>query len=226
MPVIGKLYIYMISIIIADVHPVLRQGLKTLFEHESDFIVLGETSDGDEAIRLVRELTPDIIVLDVAIPYTNGPEIIGHIRKEQPETKIVVFTTHMEEIYLFGALKNGVDSYVLQTESVITIIRAIRDAMQGKRYLSPPLVEHAINAYLRSTNMHLQPENPLNKLTPKEWKVARLVAEGHTNSSIAGQMKISSRTVETHRSNLMRKLDLTCQADLVRLAVSCGLLDS
>jgi DNA-binding NarL/FixJ family response regulator len=226
MPGIGKQFIDMISIVIADSHPVLRQGLRTVFEHESDFILLGETSDGDEAIRLVRELTPDVIVLDIAISYTNSLEIIEQIRKEQPETRIVVFTTHSEEVYLIRALKNGADCYVLQTESASTIIRVIRDAMQGKRYLSPLLVEYAINAYLKSTNMQLQSENPLNKLTPKEWKVTRLVAEGHTNTSIASQMKISSRTVETHRSNLMRKLDITCQADLVRLAVSYGLLDS
>lgn len=216
----------MINVVIADDHAIVRQGLRALLEQEPDLAVVGEADDGPAALELVHNLSPDILVLDIAMPSLSGVEVAEKVKRDSAKTKVVILSMYANEAYFLSALRNNVDSYILKSETGITLVQAIREVINGRRYLSPVLTERAINAYVKANSDELDAKMLYERLTPREREVLRLVAEGYTNISVASQLSISQRTVETHRANLMRKLGLTCQADLVRFAVRCGALST
>jgi DNA-binding NarL/FixJ family response regulator len=207
----------MISVVLADDHPMVCRGLRTVVETSKDFQVVGEARDGREAVRLVETLRPTLLILDLAIPGMSGLDVIRHLKRRKQATRIVVFSMHASEAYVLEALRSGADGYVLKDAGTGEIVEAMRRVAAGQRYLCPPLSERAIAAYLEKTAA--APMDPLASLTAREREALRLAAEGKNTREMALRMGISARTAETHRANLMEKLGLHNQTDLVRFAL-------
>jgi two-component system, NarL family, response regulator NreC len=212
-----------VRLVLADDHPIVRKGLKALLEAETEMRVAGEASDGLEAINLVEKIKPDVLLLDIMMPGLNGLDVARHVSQHFPLTRIIVLSMHSNEAYVLDALRNGASGYVLKDASIEELVEAIRQVMAGHRYLCPPLSERAIEEYVkRSKTSEL---DPYKSLTEREREVLHLAAEGNSNAEIAGRLSISIRTVETHRMNLLHKLSLRTQTDLVRFAIQKGLID-
>lgn len=205
------------SIVLADDHQVVRQGLRALLETESDFSVIGDAGDGLTAISLVDRLKPDVLLLDLMMPGLNGQEVTRRVCKLSPTTRTVVLSMHSSEPYVMEALRNGATGYVLKDASCADLIHAVREVMAGRRYLSPPLSERAIDAYREKAKGVAW--GRYDMLTAREREILQLVAEGHTNNEIAKRLGISPRTAETHRTHLMRKLQLRTHTDLIKYAI-------
>lgn len=193
-----------------------------LLEAEPEFKVIGETGDGLEAAEIVEKLKPDVLIVDVMMPGLSGLEVTRRVRKRAPATRVIVLSMYNNEAYVLQALKNGATGYVLKDALSDQILEAVRETVQGRRYLSPPLSDRAIEAYLSAAD--ISTEDSYEGLTPREREVLHLAAEGRTSSEIADRLGISPRTAETHRGNLMRKLDLHSQTDLVRYSVRRGIV--
>jgi DNA-binding NarL/FixJ family response regulator len=211
-----------VTIILADDHHIMRQGLRMLLEAEEDFRVVAEAGDGREATRLAERFTPDILIVDVMMPGLNGLEVTRQVGKRSPHTRVIMLSMYSNEAYVLEALRNGAAGYVLKEASATDLIRAVREVIAGRRYLSPPLSEHAIEAYVQKAQDELL--DPYKTLTTREREVLQLAAEGRTNADIAAALFVSPRTVETHRAHLMHKLGLHSQADLIRYALRRGIL--
>lgn len=210
------------TIVLADDHVVVRQGLRALLEAEPDFAIVGEAADGLEVADLVERLKADVLILDLMLPGLNGLEVTRQVQQRSPQTRIVVLSMYANEAYVLEALRNGAGAYVLKEASAADLVHAIREVMAGRRYLSPPLSESAIELYVQKAKA--APRDPYEALTTREREVLQLAAEGQSNPGIADRLGISVRTVETHRANLMHKLDLRSQTDLVRYALRRGIL--
>lgn len=210
------------TIVLADDHNVVRQGLRALLEGEPDLSIIGEASNGLEAVELAERLRPNVLVVDVMMPGLNGLEVTREVTQRSPLTRVIVLSMHANEAYVLEALKNGAVGYVLKDSCADELVQAVRQARTDRYYLSSPLSERAIASYVqraRKTSM-----DPYDALTTREREVLQLAAEGHTSAEIASRLFISARTVETHRANLMHKLGLTNQIDLVRYALRRGIL--
>lgn len=212
-----------VSILLADDHEIVRKGLRALLEGEIDFQIIGEASDGFETLELVENTAPDILLLDLMMPRLNGLEVARRVQKLNSHTKVIVLSMHKNEAYVMQALKSGVSGYVLKSSDMADIVQAIRQVVNGQRYLSPPLTERAINSYIQKAQ-----ETSLDSyetLTSREREILQLAAEGLGNHEIADRLTISPRTVETHRANLMNKLGLRSQTDLIRYALQRGIIE-
>ena len=212
----------MTSIVLADDHSVVRQGLRALLEAETDFRLIGEAGDGLEAVQLAERLCPNVLVLDLMMPGLNGLEVARRVSQRTPQTRIVILSMYASEAYVLEAMKNGAAGYVLKDSTAADLVKAIREVAAGRRYLSSPLSERAIEVYIESakaTTFDLY-----DTLTTREREVFQMVVEGRTNAEIAARLIISPRTVETHRANLTRKLGLRTQTELVRYALRRGIL--
>jgi DNA-binding NarL/FixJ family response regulator len=210
------------SIVLADDHPIVRQGLRALLEAETDFRLIGEAGDGLEAVQLAERLCPNVLVLDLMMPGLNGLEVARRVSQRTPQTRIVILSMYASEAYVLEAMKNGAAGYVLKDSTAADLVKAIREVAAGRRYLSSPLSERAIEVYIESakgTTLDLY-----DTLTTREREVFQMVVEGRTNAEIAERLMISPRTVETHRANLTRKLGLRTQTELVRYALRRGIL--
>ncbi len=210
------------TIVLADDHGIVRQGLRALLEAEPDLTVVGEAADGLEAIRLVERLAPAVLVADVMMPGLSGLGVAREVQRHWPGTRVVILSMYANEAYVLEALRNGAAAYVLKDAGATDLVRAIREAAAGGRYLSPPLSERAIEAYIERSQA--APPDPYDTLTTREREILHLTAEGLSSTQVAGRLAISPRTVETHRANLMRKLNLRRQADLVRYALEKGIV--
>jgi two-component system, NarL family, response regulator NreC len=213
-----------ISIVLADDHPIVRRGLRALLESESDFLIVGEASDGLETVRLVEQVKPELLILDLTMPGLSGLEALRILRERSPGTRVVVLSMHGNKAFVAEALKNGATGYVLKGCREDDLIQAVRDAAAGKRFLSPPVNAIAIDAYIEQTRAG--PFDPHDTLTAREREVLQLSAEGKTSSEIAARLHISHRTVENHRAHLMQKLGLQNQSELIRYALQRGMLSS
>ena len=211
-----------ITIVIADDHHVVRQGLCALFERERDFLVTGEAVHGREVAGVVERLKPHVLVLDLMMPGLNGLEVIRQVRRRMPDTRIVVLSMHADVSYVVEALRNGASAYVLKSASSGEVVKAVREVIAGRRYLSLPLSTRAIESYAEKTRGGAL--DIYETLTPREREVLHLAAEGYGNPDIATRLSISVRTAEVHRANLMRKLGLHRHAELVRYALQRGLV--
>ena len=205
-----------VRILLAEDHVVVRQGFRALLE-QAGMVVTGEASDGPEALRLAYEHTPDVAILDIAMPHLNGLETARRLREIVPQTKIVLLTMHTEAPYVFEALQAGAVGYVLKTQAAVDIVQAIHAALQGAIYLSPRVATTVVQAYLTGSTL------PPDPLTSREREIAQRIAEGQTTKEIAAHLGLSVKTVESHRINLMRKLDIHETATLVRYAIRRGL---
>ena len=206
-----------LQIILADDHPIIRQGFKAILEREG-FEVVGEASDGHEASRLAQTLRPDVAVLDLSMPGLNGLDAARAVLRVSPRTKTILLTVHTEDQYVLGALQAGIKGYVLKTQAITEVVQAIQQVARGGVYLSPAVAEAVVQAYLAKTEL------PLDLLTPREREVVQLIAEGRTTKEIADVLGMSVKTAESHRANLMKKLDIHQIAGLVRYAIRRGLI--
>jgi two-component system response regulator NreC len=211
-----------ISIMLADDHPVVRRGMQTLLEAEPDFSVVGETGDGLDTVREVERLQPDVLVLDLMMPSLSGLEVLRIIRQRSPRTRVVVLSMHNNNAFVVTALKEGAIGYVLKGSEEQNLVHAVRKAVAGRRFLSPPVTDRAIDAYVSQSRA--APIDPHETLTAREREVLQLAAEGKTNGEIAARLHISHRTVENHRANVMRKLGLKNLSELVCYALRRGLV--
>jgi len=212
-------------ILIADDHAVVRSGLKLILGAQPDFNLVGEAATGEEAIEKAVSLRPDIVVLDIAMPGMNGLEAARLIHEQAPEVRIVVLTMYDDEAYLRQFLEIGAVGYVLKTAADTELVEAIRAVQRGQPFIYPSLTRQLIDIYLKQAQPPAPPVNSGVELSPREQEVLRLVALGHTGQQIADQLCISVSTVETHRGHIMEKLGLKGRAQLVRYAMSKGLLE-
>ena len=212
-----------ISIVLADDHHLVRQALRTLLETQLDFHIVGEAGDGLEAVQLVERTQPTVLVADLMMPGINGLEVARQVKQRAPLTTTVILSMYSHEAYVLEALRAGVAAYVLKESTSEELIHAIREAAAGRRYLGSPLSERSIEVYLRQTKDDSAP-SAYETLTTREREVLHLAAEGHSSTEIAQRLFISPRTAETHRSNLMRKLGLHSQTELVQYAVRQGIV--
>ena len=212
----------MITIALAEDHHVVRQGFKALLEAQSDFRLIGEAADGLAAAELVEKERPNVLVLDLMIPRLHGLEVIRRLRKSAPQTHVVVLSMHPDEPYVMEALRNGASGYVLKDSTAAELVQAVRTVMAGRRHLSPALEERALTGYIERPGQ--SDLDIYETLTNRERLVLQLAAEGKTSAEIGRVLFISPRTVETHRANLMRKLSLRSQTDLVRFAIRKGII--
>jgi DNA-binding NarL/FixJ family response regulator len=210
------------TIVLADDHNVVRQGLRALLETEPDFRIVGEVGDGPEAVHLVERLQPDVLVLDLMLPGLSGLEVTRLVRQGSPKTRVLILSMYADEAYVLRALKNGAAGYVLKDSSAADLVQGVREVASGRRYLSPPLSDRAIERYAQRAEGVT--EDSYELLTTREREVLHLAAEGHTNAEIAARLGISPRTAETHRANLMHKLGLETQTNLVRYALRRGII--
>jgi DNA-binding NarL/FixJ family response regulator len=204
-----------ISIVLAEDHNLVRKGLKSLLAAEAGLSLVGEAADGLQAVELVKKLQPDLLLLDLMIPRLHGLEVIRVVRRDS-RTKVVVVSMHADEPYVMEALKMGAAGYVLKESTPEELVEAIRTVMAGGHYLSPILRNAALTVLLRRTG---DTTDPYGSLTPRERVVLRFAAEGNSNAEIAEKLGVSSRTIETHRAHLLKKLGLKSQTDLVRFAI-------
>jgi two-component system response regulator NreC len=211
-----------VTILLADDHHVMRQGLRMLLEAQEDFRVVAEAGDGLEAVKLVERLKPHVLIVDLMMPGINGLEVARQVSHHSPQTRIIVLSMYGNEPYVLEALRNGAVGYVLKDANAAELLRAVHEVIAGRRYLSPPLSEHAIEAYLQKAQDAVL--DLYETLTTREREVLQLAAEGRTNADIAAVLYVSPRTVETHRAHLMHKLGLHTQADLIRYALKRGIL--
>lgn len=205
-----------ISIVLADDHTVVRKALRVLLEEEPGFEVAAEADDADAAIRYLRGHKPDVLILDLNMPGRPSLEAIPDMQEASPETKIVVLTMQKEPAFARQALQLGVLGYVLKEAADDELVQAVRSAATGETYLQPAL----------GAKLAAEPETPANDLSERETDVLRLIALGHTNAEIAEQLYISVRTVETHRAHIQQKLGVSSRAELVRSALSRGLVET
>ena len=211
-----------VSIVLAEDFPILLRGLRSLLESQPDFTVLGATADGPTAVRMVEQLKPKVLVLDLMLPGLGGLEVMRILRGRAPRTRIVVLSMHNATPFIAQALQNGAIGYVLKGSPEDEIVLAVREAAVGRRFLSPPITEDALNAYLEQSKSGTF--DPHETLTRREREVLQMAAEGKTAPEIAATLNISPLTAESHRASIMKKLGLQNQTDLIRHAIRRGLL--
>jgi DNA-binding NarL/FixJ family response regulator len=211
------------TILIAEDHSLLRAGLRMLLQQEPENEVIGEADNGRDAIRLALALSPDLVLMDLTMPGTNGLEAIAEIRKRLRDTRILVLTIHKTEEYIREALRAGADGYVLKDAGQEELLQAVRAVLQGRNYLSPELAVKVIGGHPSGGKPGAA--TPWDSLSQREREVLKLVAEGCGNKYIAQYLSLSVKTVEKHRSSLMRKLDLHSTAALTAYAIEKGLIE-
>jgi len=211
------------KIVIAEDHTILREGLRMLLSSNPDFEVVGEAQDGLEAIRSVEAYKPDLVLMDLSMPRMNGVGAIQEIKKQSPSTKILVLTVHKTEEYILTTLKAGADGYVLKDATHSELMLAIENVFSGRSYLSPGISEKVIEGYLEGRKT-VKSSTSWDTLTLREREILKMIAEGYKNKDIADYLCISAKTVEKHRANLMKKLDLHSASSLTAFAMDKGLI--
>jgi DNA-binding NarL/FixJ family response regulator len=205
-------------ILIADDHGIVRSGLKLLLDRQSDMEVVAEAEDGVEALEKVLAEKPDVVILDVAMPRMTGLQATHEIKKQAPDTQVLILSMHDDERYLFEALRAGAAGYVLKRAADQDLVDAIRAAARGEPFLTPTAQQTLIRDFLERGEQR-------SELTPREQEVVKLIAEAHTNKEIAAILHLSEKTVESHRANVLQKLGMRDRVELVRYAIRHGLVE-
>jgi DNA-binding NarL/FixJ family response regulator len=212
-----------LRVLLADDHVTVRHGLKLLIDGESDMTVVAEASDGEAAVRKALEVKPDVVVMDISMPGMNGLAATRALKKVQPAARIVTLTRHADEAYLQELLRAGVSGYVLKRSAPTELLHAIRGVAAGGQYLDSTLTARVTAGFAAKPG---GAKKPASTLTDREAEVLRLIASGYGNKEIAARLDLSTKTVEAHKANAMRKLDLTGRIDIVKYAVLQGWLDN
>ncbi|MBE0680676.1 MAG: response regulator transcription factor [Anaerolineales bacterium] len=213
----------MIRVLLVEDHALVRAGLRALLERAGDIRVLGEASNGQEAVELTQSLKPDVVIMDIMMPRLNGIQAAEHIQNQKLSAKVLLLSMYSEEGLVHQALQSGAKGYVLKTSVSEELLEAVRKVALGETYLSA-----AVSSIVTESAFHpsaSQSQNPLDNLSPREKEILQLVAEEHTSAEIATMLSISEKTVEKHRANLMEKLHARNLAGVVRLAIKYGLID-
>jgi DNA-binding NarL/FixJ family response regulator len=214
-----------ITILLAEDHTIVRKGIRMMLEMEKNFVILGEATDGHDALRLARSLKPDVVLMDIAMPELNGLEATRQLLKLLPKTKIIILSAHNDDNYISKAIDNGAVGYLLKQSSVQDVCRAVNKVMQGQKFFSADILkrlQHFNAAALERKQAFTSHAAPL---TSREMEVLQQVAEGAPNKQIAADLKISIKTVEKHRCSLMKKLNIHDTAGLTRYAVQEGVIE-
>ncbi len=213
----------MIRIVLADDHSVMRSGLRALLQQHADMQVVGEASDGREALNLVESLRPDVVVLDITMPLLNGIDAARQMAAKQLGTAVIMLSMHSDESYVLRAMKAGVRGYLLKESAEIDLLHAIRAVTQGQAFFSPAVSRMLAEDYVRQLQDR-EMEDSYDLLSAREREVLQLIAEGKSNKDVANLLKLSLYTVETHRSNILQKLNLHSVPDLILYAVRKGVV--
>ncbi|MBZ0106399.1 MAG: response regulator transcription factor [Sulfuricella denitrificans] len=211
-------------ILIVEDHTLLRAGLKALLTQDPDIEIVGEADNGRDAVQAIGTLAPNLVLMDLSMPGMNGIEAIRDIKRRYPDTRVLVLTIHKTDEYIHESLRAGADGYILKDATHDELRVAIRSVLNGKTYLSPDISDKVINGYLGTSNASANTSSAWDSLTHREREVLKLVAEGHPNKFIADYFCLSVKTVEKHRSNLMKKLDLHNASTLTAYAIEKGLV--
>jgi two-component system response regulator NreC len=212
-----------IRILLADDHAILRDGIRALLSDEADLQVVGEAENGRQALEQARALRPDIVIMDIGMPLLSGLEATKHIRRDVPESRVLILTMHQNDEYLAQVLAAGASGYVLKDTAGRELVLAIRQVARGEPFFSPLMTRTLTSLYLSSLEAE-RTHDPYEDLTIREREVLQLVAEGFTNHQIAEMLKLSIKTVKTHRLHLMQKLDLHDRTELVKYAFQKGII--
>lgn len=210
-----------ISVVIADDHAIVRDGLRLLLESQPDIIVKGEAHNGRDAIRQAKKLSPDIVIMDISMPELNGIEAAGRIIEECPSARVIILSMHSTVEHIYRSLKAGARGYLLKESAGTEVVAAVRAVYKGTRYLSQKISDRIVDEYLSAREP--KTGNPIERLTQREREVLQLVTEGRSSAEIAGIMFLSPKTIETYRSRLMHKLGVNDMPSLVKLAIRYGL---
>ncbi|HNX23602.1 MAG TPA: response regulator transcription factor [Spirochaetota bacterium] len=215
-----------IRIFIVDDHAILREGLRTIIQSVSGYEVIGESGDGRDALEKIEQLKPDVVILDISLPSMTGVEISRQLRKFNPDIRIIILTQYNNDEYVEHLMQYGVHGYILKENTSIDLIRAISEAMKDNIYLSPEITKKMVNNYIinRRQNSHVEDKITID-LTPRELEIVKLIAEGKSNKQISSMLFISEKTVNVHRSNIMKKLGIKKVTGLVIYAMSKGLIN-
>jgi DNA-binding NarL/FixJ family response regulator len=212
-----------IRVVIADDHRLVREGLRALLESQSDFDVIAEASNGNEAVTRALELRPDVVLMDIGMPELDGFEATHRILKASPNIRVLVLTAHETEDYFFRVLEAGAHGFLVKDAASTELVAAVRAVHQGGVFLHPPLARRLVDDYLQRVSTG-EERNTYQGLTPREREILKLIGEGYTNQEIALKLYLSINTVQTHRSRTMEKLNLHSRAELMKYAVKIGLL--
>ncbi|HEX4202654.1 MAG TPA: response regulator transcription factor [Ktedonobacteraceae bacterium] len=213
-----------IRILLVDDHTILRAGLKMMLNAQPDMEVVGEAQDGRQALQETQRLQPDVVLMDITMPDMNGIEATRQIKRTMPDIRILVLTMHEHDEYVFQALRAGASGYMLKEAADTELISALHVIHSGQFYLSPAAQSVMVGDYLQRVRTG-EEKDSYSSLTEREREILKLVAEGHTNNQIAEQLVISPKTVDTHRTHIMDKLNLHSRAELVKYAMRRGLLE-
>lgn len=211
-----------ISVLLADDHHIVREGIKMLLEAQSDISVIGEASDGLRAVELAIRLKPLILMADLMMPGLSGLEVTKQVIQHQSRTKVIILSMYSNEAYVMQALRNGASGYVVKESNVSDMVQAVREVANGRPYLSPSISRLAMDAYIEKAKSSSL--DPYDTLTDREKEVLHLIAEGFSSAKIAARLYISPRTAESHRANVMKKLGLQTPTDLIKYALKKGLI--
>ncbi len=215
----------MTTIVLADDHPIVREGLRRLLNTQPQFTIIGEAENGRSALELIERLQPDIAFVDLMMPDLNGLEVTRRGLRASPTTRVLLLSMYSDEPHVLEALRAGVMAYLLKGVGAETLLFGVHEVLAGRRYLSPPLSDRAVEVYASLAGATDGPTDAYALLTAREREVLELLARGASYAEIAEKLTISPRTAETHRTNIMRKLDLKTSADITLYAVERGLID-
>jgi DNA-binding NarL/FixJ family response regulator len=211
-----------ITIFLADDHAVVRDGLRLLLETQPDFQVVGDAGDGREALRLISQRQPNVAILDIAMPELNGIEVARRLRENALETRVIILSMHVTSGYVFQALQAGARGYVLKSSVGAEVVQAVRAVQAGQRFLSQKIADQVIDDYLNQVEIRETPD-PLARLSSREREILQLVVEGKSSAEIARLLSLSPSSVDTYRSRLMQKLEISDLPSLVKFAIQHGL---
>jgi two-component system, NarL family, response regulator NreC len=211
-----------VKVLLADDHPIVLQGLRRLLESKPDFLVVAETGDGHEVLALAERFKPDVLIVDLMMPGMNGLEVTRQVCQQMKGIRVIILSMHNDDGFVIEALRHGAIGYVIKDSGPAELVEAIYQVMQGRRYLSRTIADRFSDQLLIHPDAPL--EDPYNRLTKREREVLQLVAEGFTGQEIAKRLSISPRTVEQHRANVMQKLGLQNQREILRYAIKKGIL--
>ena len=214
-----------ITVLLAEDHQLVREGFRSLLKHETDIEVVGEAETGRQAVQLTRKLRPSVVVMDIAMPLLNGLEATRRIRKDFPQTKVLILSAHNDDAYVEQAEALGAAGFLLKQSSSHVLAKAIREVQKGKTFLCPAISKR-VRDRSRTSAERGEPAKPGHNLSSREMEVLQLIAEGKANKQVAAELGVSFKTVDKHRQHLMSKLDIHDVAGLTRYAIAQGIIES
>ena len=215
-----------ITVLLAEDHQIVREGLRVLLKHERDIKVVGEAETGRQAVQLTRKLRPAVVVMDIAMPLLNGLEATRQIRKDFPDTRVLILTAHNDDAYVQQMAELGVAGFLVKQTSSHVLAAAIREVQKGNTFFSPSISRRLQGRDPKSLPRRGQLKNRINRLSPRELEVLQLIAEGKPNKQVAAELGVTFKTVDKHRQHLMSKLDIHDIAGLTRYAISAGIIEN